>query len=73
MRAYVSNINRNPAYEELRLLRRNLRHVGKPVSGLELAETLNKYSQEREEYVRKLQSIINSNNLELFNTLELEK
>ncbi len=73
MKAYVRNINRNSAYEKLRLLRGDLRNLNKAVSGNALAETLNKYSQEREEYVRKLQVIIKSNNLEIFNTLLLEK
>jgi len=49
--SYLHNINTNPAYEELRSLRYQLRQAGKRVTGYTLANSLLFYSERREEYV----------------------
>ena len=72
MRAYVDNINRNPAYERLRKLRMKLHAENIDITGTKLATTLDKYSQEREVYVNKLLDIISSNKLEQYNHLQIE-
>ena len=72
MRAYVNNINSNPAYERLRKLRMKLHAENIDITGAKLATTLDKYSQEREVYVNKLLDIISSNKLEQYNQLQIE-
>ena len=72
MKAYVNNINRNPAYARLRKLRMSLHADNIDITGAALATTLDKYSQEREAYVQKLLGIISRDNLEQYNHLQIE-
>lgn len=62
--AYVHNLNTHPAYRELRARRAELRARGAPLSGLELATGLERYSQQGERYVREVQALIRQNGLE---------
>ncbi len=63
IRAYMTNLNSNGAYDGFRKLRAQLRAAGKPLTGPELVGTLIDYSERREAYVKILQEIIESNTL----------
>ena len=69
MKAYVGNLNRNPAYAELRKIRES---KGNDVTGSDLAYGLLYYSQEREVYVNKIKRIIKANNLDQYNSYVLQ-
>ncbi len=69
--AYIRNLNRLPAYEDFRILRGMMRTRGENIDSLLLAGTLSLYSEEREEYVLKLQKLITDNNLAAFDELAL--
>ncbi|MGC9452557.1 MAG: glucosaminidase domain-containing protein [Oceanipulchritudo sp.] len=64
--AYLRNLNSNPAYESLWLLREQSRLQGEPPSGLQLADGLYRYSQEQWRYVSKVKTLIRSNGLQRF-------
>lgn len=70
--AYILNINRNGAYRKLRKLRYDAIKNNTPVSGHMLAEGLDKYSQLGYEYVKKIQGLIRTNKLEIYNTTILK-
>jgi len=57
--SYLHNINTNPAYQDLRSLRYQLRQAGKKVTGYSLADTLIFYSERREEYVEDIKVMLN--------------
>jgi uncharacterized FlgJ-related protein len=57
IRNYISNLNTNSAYEDLRIARAKLRHDRKPISGRELAAHLQKYST-NPDYIKKVQGAI---------------
>lgn len=61
---YMLNINRNNAYKKLRLLRAQLRAENIAVTGIELAGTLDKYSERGQDYIKGLRSIISYNKLQ---------
>lgn len=63
VRSYMQNLNTHNAYQKLRAKRSSLREQGQEVTGLLLAETLDKYSERGMEYVKTLKSIINVNGL----------
>lgn len=63
VRSYMFNLNTHQAYQALRDKRYALRQQGKQATGLELAETLEKYSEKGTEYVATLKDIITVNNL----------
>lgn len=67
VRAYIKNLNTNAAYQELRTKRASLRKSDSPVSGIALASTLTRYSEEGTEYVQKVTRFIQQNNLQRFN------
>ncbi|MGB1360548.1 MAG: glucosaminidase domain-containing protein [Alphaproteobacteria bacterium] len=71
MKAYTSNINRNGAYKKLRAIRNNISSNNNKVTGTALADGLINYSQEREKYVKKIKTIIKSNNLNKYDTYTL--
>jgi len=60
---YIRNLNTNDAYVSMRILRRELRSRGRPLTGLDLAPGLERYSQEGWAYVDKVQSLIHANDL----------
>ncbi|GIX17031.1 MAG: hypothetical protein KatS3mg119_1217 [Rhodothalassiaceae bacterium] len=73
VRAYMLNLNRNPAYREFRYRRAALRRDGAgEAAGLVLAGTLIRYSTRREAYVEELRSVIRSNRLSRFERAALE-
>ena len=61
--AYMLNLNTHNAYAGLRDKRAELRNKKQKITGLLMAETLTKYSERGEEYVKGLKSMINSNRL----------
>ncbi|MEM9161401.1 MAG: flagellar biosynthesis protein FlgJ, partial [Verrucomicrobiota bacterium] len=58
------NLNTNRAYVAMRAIRRELRAADATINGKDLARGLVKYSTQRWEYVRKIQTMIMSNDLE---------
>jgi Bax protein len=68
VRAYIRNLNTNAAYVSLRAKRAQLRQRGEPITGVTLAQTLTKYSEEGAHYVRKVTKFINQNKLQRFTT-----
>lgn len=62
--AYFRNLNTHRAYKHLRKLRADLHQNNQPITGIALAEGLIRYSERGEEYVKELQTMIRSNQLE---------
>jgi len=62
--AYMMNLNTHAAYAELRARRAQMRADGKRISGWELAETLDKYSERGAAYVDSLHGIMQVNKLD---------
>ncbi len=62
--SYVRNLNTHPSYADLREVRADLRRTATPLSGVRLAEGLQRYSERGEVYVREVQSMIRQNDLE---------
>ncbi|EDY80829.1 hypothetical protein VDG1235_446 [Verrucomicrobiia bacterium DG1235] len=62
--AYLSNLNTNEVYSDLRDIRSTHRENGVEPSGRDLAAGLTRYSQERWTYVQKVRNMISSNGLE---------
>ncbi len=65
VRAYFVNLMSHPAYEDFRRRRAALRQAGRPLTSLELADGLARYSERGQAYVRTLKSIIRVNGLEI--------
>ncbi|WP_153915509.1 glucosaminidase domain-containing protein [Shewanella sp. TC10] len=61
---YMLNINTNAAYIKLRELRRDLRANEQPITGLELANTLDKYSERGQAYIDGIKGMIRFNKLD---------
>ena len=61
--AYMLNLNTHNAYESLRSKRAELRKKDQKISGALLAETLTKYSERGEEYVKGIKSLMDNNRL----------
>lgn len=66
VRAYAMNLNSHRAYSEFRNRRAALRAAGKPLDGVDLARTLNRYSERGEDYVDTLHVIMRANDLPPF-------
>lgn len=62
--SYMQNINTHPAYQKLRDLRASLRASNKLLTGMELAGTLDKYSERGQAYIEGLREMIRYNKLE---------
>jgi Bax protein len=63
VRAYMRNLNTSRAYREFRKTRATMREANEPLSPVELANHLRRYSQRGMDYVKELQVIINSRTL----------
>jgi Bax protein len=72
VRSYIRNLNTHPSYTELRTKRALLREKNEPFTGVALAKTLTKYSEEGAHYVEKVSKFINQNKLQRF-TKEFER
>jgi Bax protein len=66
IKAYMLNLNRNPAYKEFRNVRFYYREKNKTFSGFIAADTMELYSQKGKEYVNLLKKMIIQNNWEKF-------
>jgi uncharacterized FlgJ-related protein len=71
VRGYMQNLNTHRAYEDLRRKRAELRRRGEELTGLVLAETLSKYSEKGQAYVKTLKSIIKVNALDVADNARL--
>ncbi|WP_372883083.1 glucosaminidase domain-containing protein [Psychromonas sp.] len=69
--AYMLNINTGNAYQKLRRVRAEIRAKDKNITGLELAGTLDKYSERGQDYIDGLRHLIQYNNLQLVDTAYL--
>ena len=67
VRAYLLNLNRMDAYENLRQLRRKSR------DSMVLSDGLLYYSTRRYEYVKEVRLVIDHNNLKKYDDCKLEK
>ena len=61
IKAYMLNLNRNPAYIDFRKKRYLYHKLHKKFTGIDAAPTLKNYSQLKEEYVKRLQNMIKIN------------
>ncbi|MEZ9594557.1 glucosaminidase domain-containing protein [Shewanella sp. 10N.261.52.F9] len=61
---YMLNLNTNNAYKKLRELRAKLRAQNKPITGMELAGTLDKYSERGQAYIDGIRQMISYNKLD---------
>ncbi|MEN8717805.1 MAG: glucosaminidase domain-containing protein [Sulfurovum sp.] len=66
--AYMLNLNRNAAYKEFQNKRFELRRENKPLSGRILSQTMLKYSGIGHNYLEILDTVIQSNGLNRFDT-----
>jgi Bax protein len=66
IKAYMLNLNRNPAYKEFRNLRFIYKSTNKKFSGLIAANTMKLYSQQEENYVKLLKQMIKQNHWDKF-------
>lgn len=60
---YIQNLNRHPAYQQVRDLRRSARDANRFPSGTALAAGLSSYSERGEEYISEIRSMISFNKL----------
>ena len=67
-RSYLKNLNTHRAYIDFRNQRRNLRMSGDLLSGGELATYLTNYSERKNDYVKDLKNLINTNNFMKFDS-----
>ena len=71
VRAYIKNLNTHHAYRSFRANRWKARQIGHVLEGQKLSQYLLPYSERGEEYIRSLQTIIKSNNLEKLDRAKL--
>ncbi|WES29903.1 glucosaminidase domain-containing protein [Varunaivibrio sulfuroxidans] len=71
VRAYMANLNSNPAYADFRARRSALRARGAAITGLALAEHLEPYSERKRAYIESVRQVIRHNNLSDFNAVRL--
>lgn len=65
VRGYFINLMSHPAYEDFRRLRAEARAEGRPITSMEMADGLIKYSERGQEYVDTLKGIIRVNHLDI--------
>jgi len=66
VRAYIQNLNRHPAYQQVRDIRQQDRLAGRALSGTDLAAGLLAYSERGAEYIEEIRTMIRHNNLEFY-------
>ena len=69
---YILNLNRHPAYSDLRQLRFQLKQANAKMTGENLAKKLNTYSEMGSDYVDYITTVMEHNNLTRINALKLE-
>jgi len=70
---YMRNLNRNPAYKLFRKKRWEYRQKHKIFTGIEAAKTLKNYSQLKDEYVKRLITLIKTNHWQKYDFYENKK
>ena len=73
LNSYILNLNRHPAYKEMRNYRSMMFKAGKDIKGYDTAAYLENYAEIGLAYVEKVNDMINSNKLYKFENAELEK
>ena len=73
VRAYMLNLNANPAYEKMREIRLCLRSENKELCGAKLMDGLYHYSERRHAYIKQVKSHIRHNKLDRFETYQLRQ
>jgi len=58
---YMKLLNTHPAYKELRIIRHSLRQKNRNISGIQLAQGLEKYSAKGNEYIKLITLLITQN------------
>jgi Bax protein len=69
--SYMHNLNTHRAYKEFRVSRAHMRMTKGEIDGWELVQTLHRYSERGDDYVRGLHSIMRDNELESFDFARL--
>jgi Bax protein len=72
VKAYITNLNTHSGYKDFRKKRSELRTQNKPLSGQELIDELDNYAQTGKEYTKVLRQIIDQNDLDEFETVEID-
>ena len=72
LNSYILNLNRHPAYSEMRKFRARKYKTGKKITGYDTANFLNKYAEIGFEYVKKIENMIKSNKLYRYRNAKLE-
>ncbi len=72
LNSYILNLNRHPAYYEMRKFRAMKNKTGKKITGYDTANFLNNYAEIGFEYVIKIENMIKSNKLYRFRNAKLE-
>ena len=73
LNSYILNLNRHPAYKEMRNYRSMMFKAGKDIKGYDTAVYLENYAEIGLAYVEKVNDMINSNKLYRFENSVLEK
>ena len=71
VQSYMNNINSGRAYQELRVMREEMRNDQKSLDPLTLAGGLSRYSERGEEYVEEIKKMIRSNRLNTLSEVTL--
>jgi Bax protein len=72
VKAYITNLNTHNGYKDFRKKRFELREQNKPLIGQELIDELDNYAQTGKEYTKVLRQIIEQNDLDEFETVEID-
>ena len=72
VKAYITNLNTHNGYKGFRKKRIELRQQNKPLLGQELIDELDNYAQTGKEYTKVLRQIIDQNDLDEFETVEID-
>ena len=72
VKAYITNLNSHNSYKAFRVKRAELRAQNKPLLGKELIDQLENYAQTGKEYTKVLRQIIEQNDLDEFETVEID-
>lgn len=71
VQSYMNNLNSLGAYEDFREQRHDLRSLGKPLTGLELIDTITSYSERGTDYIDTIRTIISQYDLTRYDAIGL--
>lgn len=71
VKSYAFNLNSHPAYAEFRERRSELRRAARALAGSRLVGSMHRYSEQGVDYVRFLETLIRTNDLESFDDARL--